>query len=83
MVVLSTGISLFITDLGIVLELSGNIAGVMLAYLLPSFIALKLDWHEHHWQSLTTWKQVFLFVFGIIAFFSGTFFTIKQAIYDD
>ena len=73
----SLAIALNVTDLGVVLELTGGISAVFIGFVLPALLHFKLSKYNYKiwlnkdrngaWREL--WRSWFLLIFGILAMF--------------
>jgi len=84
-------LALFVTDLGVVMSVSGSLAAMTLAFILPSAVYLKLTpfsvqfWKEkdarHQWLAIKhTLPSVLLFVGGICVGAGCAGYTIWQSV---
>ena len=83
-------VGLFVTDLGIVMSISGLLAAVIIAFVLPALCYLKVCGYKvRFWREprglrckalKETWVAVFLVVFGCLCCTIGTVYTIVDYI---
>ncbi len=76
-------VSIFVDDLGLIMTLTGLIAVVNIAFILPCWIHLKLTQYPMlFWRApygkrveaiVDTWPSVFLLVFGVLACMVGIY----------
>jgi hypothetical protein len=62
--IVTTLMGTFSTDLGIILDVTGSVAAVFLAFILPGWLSIKLD--NMRFFSLAAMKQSILIVVGAI-----------------